>query len=82
MLSKNDYKILINLYKYGCINELHSISVYKINELTNLSISKIRLTIKSFLNLKYIAEGLINNHSKTYYVTSDGIQKINNLISI
>ena len=82
MLSKNDYKILMIMYQHQCINELHSYTINKIKEITNLSIPKIRGTIYKFKKLNYTSEGLQSNHAKTYYVTRDGIEKINQLLNI
>lgn len=78
-LSKNDYNVLIMLYQQECTNELKSYTLQQIHQNTNLSISKLRDTIKAFRLLNYINDGLVNNKSKTYYITQQGIEKLTQL---
>lgn len=80
MLSRNDYKILSVLYQYECTNELKSITINKINELSDLSVSKVRVSIKTFKNMDYIAEGVLQHKAKTYYITELGIEKLQQLM--
>lgn len=80
MLSKNDYKTLIVMYQYECINEFKSLTVAKIREFTSLSVSKIRKTLYVFKSMGYVSEGILSHNSKTYYVTDLGIKKVNELV--
>ena len=79
MCSKNDYKVIITLYEHECTTEMKSFTIKKLHDITDLSVNKIRDTIKSFLLKGYIAEGAAQHNAKTYYITQLGIQKINNL---
>lgn len=78
-LSKNDYKILLKLYENNCTTEMRSYSIKKLCEITELSVNKIRSTIKTFMILDYIAEGCVQHNAKTYFITVNGIQKIKTL---
>lgn len=80
MPSRNDYKILLEIYKYGCINEMKSITINKIQELTDLSLSKIRTTLSYFKDQNYVAEGVMQHSAKTYYITAEGIVKIHQIL--
>lgn len=80
-MSQNDYRILMTIYKYGCTNEMKSITLYKIHEISLLSVSKIRQSVKRFMQLEYISEGAVNHSAKTYFVTKSGIKKIKELMS-
>jgi DNA-binding transcriptional regulator GbsR (MarR family) len=68
------------LYQNKCFNEFKSFSINLIKEQTQVSISKIRKSIKIFKELNYISEGAVNHSAKTYYVTETGINKIKELI--
>lgn len=59
---------------------MKSITINKISEMTELSISKVRRTINAFKEIKYIKEGIVQRNAKTYYVTKKGIEKIVKLI--
>lgn len=80
MLSRNDYKVLTTILQFGCTNEMKSVTIKKMSELTNLSIGKIRLSVKAFLELEYIAEGVVQHNAKTYYITDEGKSKLNQLM--
>lgn len=75
-ISKNDYLVLAALYNDDCNTELKSYTINKLQLITQLSTSKIRKTIKIFLDTGYIDEGCLQRTAKTYYITKDGINKI------
>lgn len=80
VLSKNDYKIIIEIYNSGGDTELKSFTLKHISNLTKLSIVKIRTAIKKFIELNYINEGARQHREKTYYITELGKQKIQEII--
>lgn len=80
MLSRNDYKILHTLCQMSATNEMKSLTILRLNELTQLSVSKIRKTITIFKELMYISDGVVEHTAKTYYITEKGITKMNKLI--
>lgn len=81
-LSKNDYKVLYQFYQYDCTNAMKSLTVEKMAELTELSVSKIRKTIKVFKELLYINEGIQQRCAKTYFITKKGINKVQKFMEV
>ena len=79
-LSKNDYNILIILNHYQCNSKLKSFTIERISKETNLSIPKIRNSVKMFLLLNYITEGSHDKSAKTYYINENGINELKSLI--
>ena len=51
-------------------------TVREIYEKTSYSLSKCRYAIKLLLQANYVAEGAMIGNSKAYYITEEGIQKI------
>jgi DNA-binding transcriptional regulator GbsR (MarR family) len=82
VVSKNDYKILYLFFEQGCTNEMKSMTVDKISTETNLSVSKVRKSIKVFKELLYISEGIPQGNAKTYYITKDGYKKVELLLEV
>lgn len=72
MLNKNDIKILYCLHTAGCTNDMKSYTIKKISEITELSNTKIRYTIRSLLAGEYIREGYSSGNASTYYITDKG----------
>lgn len=79
-LSKNDYKMLYLLYELGCTNDMKSLTIVKISKDCNLSVSKIRVSVKRFKELGYISEGIPQCCAKTYYITEQGLNKIGGML--
>lgn len=73
-LTRKDYMILDTLYQNNGITTLCALPKSKIIEKTNLSDSKIRNSLRNFISLGYIDEGAKDDKSKTYYLTEQGIQ--------
>jgi DNA-binding transcriptional regulator GbsR (MarR family) len=59
---------------------MKSLTIVKISEMSGLSVPKIRKSISAFRNLNYISEGVMQHNAKTYYVTEQGINKINSIL--
>jgi RIO-like serine/threonine protein kinase len=77
MPSKNDYKILYALQ--DCTTEMKSFTVEKLSDVTKLSVSKVRQTIRKFKESGFIKEGALQHNAKTYYITAEGLSKIKKL---
>ena len=74
--SRNDYKILFELYNEGCFTEISALSVRSIQGRVKLSQNKVRQALKVFKQVGYIKEGATIERAKTYYVTNEGLNKI------
>lgn len=81
-LSKNDYRVLYQLYQMDCTNGMKSLTIEKLSELTKLSVSKVRKTIAEFKKLLYISEGVPQRCAKTYYITKKGINNIKKFVEV
>lgn len=75
--NKNDYKILSILDASECYSSVMSFTIKKISEETQLSIPKIRLTLKNFLIAEFIKEGAKEGVGKTFYITNKGVEFLN-----
>lgn len=80
MTTKNDVLILNQIKKCGGINKLKSISIMTLVKCTGLSHTKIRGTIRVLLSDGYILDGLMQKNAKTYYITTKGLEVLNELI--
>lgn len=78
-ISKNDYKILLRLSEDECTTELKSYTINEIVKTTGLSVSKVRVALRTFKLLNYIAEGAVSKSAKTYYITTKGQEKLKEL---
>lgn len=72
--TRNDYKIIGKLFEKGCISNLQSFRIQKIAEETNLSVPKIRQTLKLFLSLNIVDKGAKDEKADTYFLTEKGIR--------
>ena len=79
VLTKNDYSILNILLDNACTTALKSYTVYEIHNFTKLSLVKIRQSVSHFVKIGLMNEGLYSRKAKTYYITQDGINKLNEL---
>lgn len=80
MMSKNDYKILMVLFRNKCTTEFLSYTRKDLAEKTGLSLDKVRNTIQKFKKINYVNEGFLNHQAKTYYITEEGIKKIKEIV--
>lgn len=72
--TRNEYKIIGKLFEKGCISKLQSFRIQKIADETNLSVPKIRQTLKLFLNLEIVDKGAKDERADTYFLTEKGIK--------
>lgn len=80
MTSKNDVRILNQIMKGSKGNKLFAVSIKGIADKTELSIPKVRITVKSLLANGYIEEGFMQRSAKTYYITQKGKEILLNLM--
>ncbi|MCD3217345.1 transcriptional regulator [Clostridium botulinum C] len=79
-VNKNEYKILIMLKENQCTTELKSFTYTKLCNISKLSMSTVRRSIKKFLVLQYVKEGCKQGISKTFYITPNGIEKLKSIM--
>lgn len=72
--------MLIMMKQFEATNEMKSLTVIKLSELTKLSVSKIRIAVRKFKELGYIEDGVLQHNAKTYFLNSKGINKIKELL--
>lgn len=78
--TKNDFLILRVILKRGATSEMISISIKTIEQDTKLSSVKIRGTLKLFIEEGYLKYGLRKVNAKTVYITTEGINKYNEVM--
>ncbi|NRU52528.1 hypothetical protein [Clostridium beijerinckii] len=74
LFNKRDYKVLEELIANNCVSPMASLNRVQLMNLTELSSSKIRSVIKSFLITGLILEGTKDGQFKTYYISPLGIE--------
>lgn len=72
--TRNDYRIIGKLFEKGCVSKIHSLRIQRIAEETNLSVPKIRQSLKLFLNLDIVDKGAKDERADTYFLTQKGIE--------
>lgn len=77
IFNKSDYKILTTLLDKECFSEIASLSIKDIATFSELSIPKVRMTLKSFLLTDLVRLGAKDGVSNTYYITEKGLDFIN-----
>lgn len=76
ILTMNDYKILACMYQGEYNAPLKSITYNDLKEQTELSINKIRNSIKMFADYGYVKEGFQHIQAKGFFITKVGVQKV------
>lgn len=76
IFNKNDYRILSTFDDEESYTEISSLTIKQVSINTNLSIPKVRATIKNFLLAGFLKEGAKDGISKTYYITKEGIDHV------
>lgn len=78
-LNRLDYLILGTLHSGGFNDYYHAITIAEIMDLNNGALGK-RMTIykklQKLVEEEYVAKGIIDNHSDTYYLLEKGIKTI------
>lgn len=73
LFNKNDYRILEALIERQCKAPVASLTIKQLMNITGMSLSKIRSVKDNFLLMNFIQEGSKDGNSKTYYITSKGV---------
>lgn len=73
-ITKNEYRIIGILYENGCFSKLRSFKIKRIASETNLSVVKIRLTMKKFIENGLIEKGARDERADTFFLTKKGIE--------
>jgi RIO-like serine/threonine protein kinase len=79
-LTRNDYRILTLLAQDKCISEIFSYTLKTISEKTNLSDNTVRNSLNKFIDLRFIKIGAKVWRANSYYITEQGVQKLNVLL--
>lgn len=74
MFNKNDYAIIAHVYMNGFNSPMNSITILDLIDKSDMSSTKVRGTISSFIKAGYLAEGLKEGNNKTIYLTDLGIE--------
>lgn len=80
--TRNEYKILNTLYKNACSSKLCSFRIQRLADETDLSIPKIRQSMKMFFNLGLVDKGAKDERADTYFLTKDGIHMVEDNMKI
>ena len=81
MTSKNDVRILDQIMRGSKGNKLFALSIKGIADRTELSVPKVRVTVKMLLEYGYIKEGFMQKSAKTYYITEEGKEILSNIMN-
>ena len=77
-LNRLDYIILDTLYDGGFKDYYHAITILEMLELNNNSLKRMTVykKLQKLVEAEYIAKGIIDNHSDTYYLLEKGIKTV------
>lgn len=78
-MKKNDILVLGTIKKVKATNSLKSVPVTTLLKEINLSHATIRSSIRLLIKNELVAEGYMQRNARTYYITEQGIELINNL---
>lgn len=73
MFNKSDICILGIIYDLGGTIPLKGVSVNNLTTRTKLSHTKVRTSLKMFIEKEMIQEGLMQKNAKTFFVNNKGI---------
>ena len=77
-LNRLDYIILDTLYDGGFKDYYHAITIAEMLELNNNSLKRMTVykKLQKLVEAEYIAKGIIDNHSDTYYLLEKGTKTV------
>lgn len=78
-MTKNDMYILSAIKKIGATNSLNSTPISTLLKNVKISGSTVRSSIKKLIENKLVGVGYMQKNARTYYITKEGIELINNL---
>ena len=74
--TRNEYRIIGSLYQNTCFSKLCSFKIQRIATETNLSVPKIRQSMKMFISLGLVEKGAKDERADTFFLTSEGIKVV------
>lgn len=77
-LNQNDYKILQSFVGRDGkgMSKIRSLTCKNVSEITELSLVKVKNTVKILLELGLILNGIMRVRAKTYYISEKGIETL------
>lgn len=87
-LTKNDYKVLTCLFKEGAMSRVKSATVKQLKEGVDtssdkvISETKVRDALKILMEYDFVALGIADGRTKTYFITQEGLNELTSLSSI
>lgn len=79
-LTKNDYKVLTCLFKQGAMSRVKSATVKQLKgDVSNISETKVRDALKILMEYDFVALGIADGRTKTYFITQEGVDEITSL---
>lgn len=72
--TRNEYRIISKMYENGCFTKLCSFKIQRIVSETNLSVPKVRQSMKMFISLGLVQKGAKDERADTFYLTEEGIK--------
>lgn len=78
IFNTSDYAILEVLVKHNCTSPMASLTREQLVKFTDLSMSKIRMSVTNFVFANILKEGAKDGKKKTYYITKDGLKNYQN----
>lgn len=71
--------VLVKLKNNGCINKLKATSIRKLSSGMDISYFTIRNILKALTYAGLCSKGYPDGNAHTYFITSEGIELLNNL---
>lgn len=78
-ISNNDFQVLLILNQLESFMQFTALSLEQLSNESRLTIAQLRTCIKTLKLLRYINDGALQGHSKTYYIAASGIEKLKEL---
>lgn len=79
LLTQNDYRVLREVLRYGSLSKNKAISIKQMQPLVNLSYTKVNTAFKGLVEHGFVDMGIPNGRERTFYITENGINELNNL---
>lgn len=80
-LTQNDYRILTKMYESGACSKICAKTINKIAQEVNLSTYKVRESMKIFLILNFVEEGVRCSNAKSYFLTDVGQKEASDTVA-
>lgn len=74
--TRNEYRIIGSLYQNACFSKLCSFKIQRLATETNLSVVKIRQSMRMFISLGLVEKGAKDERADTFFLTAEGIKVV------